>query len=42
MNPVSTLNTVGKTYLTAVYAVILVAAAVRNLVPTIAGSAKSN
>ena len=35
MNAVSTLNTVGKTYLAAVYAAIIVTSALANLVPVI-------
>lgn len=39
MNAATTLGTVGKTYLAAVYAVIIATAAIRNLVP--AGAVKS-
>lgn len=43
MHPSSTLNTVGKVYLAAVYAVIIATAAVTNLVPEIKlGSARNN
>ena len=34
MNATSTLNTVGKTYLAAVYAAIIVTSAMANLVPS--------
>ena len=40
MNTSTTLDTVGKTYLAAVYAVIIVSAAVGNLVPAFLNSSE--